>query len=224
MQANNKKKYLFCNFPDNSPLPQNKTCFNHFHKTKFSPIATTHCSTFVGFEALTAVVMKGPIFWYITPCSLLKVNRRFGGTCRFHFQGRIRRESSACHLLSRWFLARLILRHWRWRQYVPLKRRLTFNGLHSVITRHCSTLCPCSQWIIQDNGLICYISLLQTRLHYAIIFAVTSAKPQKARLLKSRRASAREHRSIRSKSETMYWKQVKIPTPKLFIFLPENRK
>jgi hypothetical protein len=23
--------------------------------------------------------------------------------------------------------------HWRWRRYVPLKRRLTFNGLHRVI-------------------------------------------------------------------------------------------
>jgi hypothetical protein len=26
--------------------------------------------------------MKSIIFWDITPCSLLKVNRRFGGTCR----------------------------------------------------------------------------------------------------------------------------------------------
>jgi hypothetical protein len=27
------------------------------------------------------------IFWDITPCSRLKVNRRFGGTCRLYFQG-----------------------------------------------------------------------------------------------------------------------------------------
>jgi hypothetical protein len=33
-----------------------------------------------------------------------------------------------------------------------------------------------------------YISLLPARLHCAIIFVVTSWKPQKARLLKSRRA------------------------------------
>jgi hypothetical protein len=32
---------------------------------------------FVGFEVLTAVVMKSPIFWDITLCSPLKVNRRF---------------------------------------------------------------------------------------------------------------------------------------------------
>jgi hypothetical protein len=31
----------------------------------------------VGFEVLTAVVMKSTIFWDITPCSPLKVNRRF---------------------------------------------------------------------------------------------------------------------------------------------------
>jgi hypothetical protein len=34
----------------------------------------------LGFEVITAVIMKGSIFWYITPCSLLKVNRRFGRT------------------------------------------------------------------------------------------------------------------------------------------------
>jgi hypothetical protein len=33
-----------------------------------------HC---VGFEALSAVVMKSSLFWDITPCSPLKVNRRF---------------------------------------------------------------------------------------------------------------------------------------------------
>jgi hypothetical protein len=37
-------------------------------------------NTIVGFEVLTAVVMKSYIFWDITPCIPLKVNRRFGGT------------------------------------------------------------------------------------------------------------------------------------------------
>jgi hypothetical protein len=35
---------------------------------------------------------------------------------------------------SRWFLVWLILRLWRWRQHVPLKRRLTFNGLRGDIS------------------------------------------------------------------------------------------
>jgi hypothetical protein len=39
------------------------------------------------FEILTAAVMKSTIFWNITPCSPLSVNRRFGGTSRLHLQG-----------------------------------------------------------------------------------------------------------------------------------------
>jgi hypothetical protein len=32
--------------------------------------------------------MKNYIFWDITPCSPLKVNRHFGGTCHIHRLGR----------------------------------------------------------------------------------------------------------------------------------------
>jgi hypothetical protein len=39
-----------------------------------------------GFEVLTAVVTKNSAVWDITPCSPLKVNRRFGRTC-LHLQG-----------------------------------------------------------------------------------------------------------------------------------------
>jgi hypothetical protein len=43
----------------------------------------------VGFEFLrAAVVMKSSVLWDIRPCSPLKVNRYFGGTCRFHLQSR----------------------------------------------------------------------------------------------------------------------------------------
>jgi hypothetical protein len=35
------------------------------------------------------VTKKSSIFWYITPCSPLKVNRHFGGTFHLHPQGRI---------------------------------------------------------------------------------------------------------------------------------------
>jgi hypothetical protein len=42
----------------------------------------------VGFEVLTAVVMKSTIFWNLTPCSPLSVNRLFGETYRLHLQGR----------------------------------------------------------------------------------------------------------------------------------------
>jgi hypothetical protein len=101
--------------------------------------------TCLGFEVLTAVVMKSTIFWDITPRSPLSVNRRFAGTYRLHLQGRKNKLSkkpawkqlahySACHLRSRWFLAQLIFWPWRWRQYIPPKLRLTLNGQHGVIS------------------------------------------------------------------------------------------
>jgi hypothetical protein len=51
----------------------------------------------VGFDVLTAMVMKSTIFWDIRPCSPLKVKRRFGGTC-----------GSACRLLHAGFLLGLL--------------------------------------------------------------------------------------------------------------------
>jgi hypothetical protein len=45
-----------------------------------------------------------------------------------------RDTTPACVLLSRWYVARLI-RPWLWIQYIPPKRRLTFNGIHSVISQ-----------------------------------------------------------------------------------------
>jgi hypothetical protein len=46
------------------------------------------CRIWVGFEVLTSVVMKSAVFWDITQCNPLKVNRRFGGTSRFYLLGR----------------------------------------------------------------------------------------------------------------------------------------
>jgi hypothetical protein len=40
----------------------------------------------VGSDVLTAVVMKSPILWHIMQFIPLKVNRRFGKTCRLHLQ------------------------------------------------------------------------------------------------------------------------------------------
>jgi hypothetical protein len=40
---------------------------------------------YVGSEVLTAVAMEISVLT-ITPCSPLKVNRRFGKTCHFHLQ------------------------------------------------------------------------------------------------------------------------------------------
>jgi hypothetical protein len=110
------------------------------------------------FEALTAVNMKSSIFWDITACSPLKVNWRFGGTCRLHLQGpRISRTRNqrerrwqaelSCHLLSLWFLPWLILRPWRWRRHIPPKRLLTLNGLHGFIFQKMESLKLCACFI-----------------------------------------------------------------------------
>jgi hypothetical protein len=69
---------------------------------------------YVGFEVFTAVVMKIIIFWDMTPCSLLRFNRRFGGTYRLHLQGRRNKFSNACCLLACWFLLKFFFRPWRW--------------------------------------------------------------------------------------------------------------
>jgi hypothetical protein len=49
------------------------------------------------------------IFWDITPCSLVKVNRRFGGTYRLHLQGRISRARYQRILLASCFHAGVLL-------------------------------------------------------------------------------------------------------------------
>jgi hypothetical protein len=40
-------------------------------------------------ERTNVKIMESTNFWDMTPCSPLKVNRRFGGTCCLHLQGRI---------------------------------------------------------------------------------------------------------------------------------------
>jgi hypothetical protein len=42
--------------------------------------------------------MKNFIFWNITPCRPLKVNRRLAGTCRLHLQGRRISQASYLHI------------------------------------------------------------------------------------------------------------------------------
>jgi hypothetical protein len=62
-------------------------------------------------DAKLLKALKSTLFRDITMHSSLKVNRRFGGTYRLHFQGR------------------------RWMRYVPTTRQLTFNGLRGVISQ-----------------------------------------------------------------------------------------
>jgi hypothetical protein len=42
----------------------------------------------VGFEVLIPVTTKNTAFWHITPCSVVEVHRRFGGTYWLYNQNR----------------------------------------------------------------------------------------------------------------------------------------
>jgi hypothetical protein len=52
-----------------------------------------------------------------------------GGYEEYHLLGC---DAEACHLLTWWFMLKLFFRPWKWRRYVPPKRRLQFNRLHGV--------------------------------------------------------------------------------------------
>jgi hypothetical protein len=90
----NKKNLI--QFEVLSPYICKDTC----NSTLINGICTS--TDLVGFDVLTAMVMKRYL-WDITPSSLLRINRRFGGTCRLHLQGRKisqarnQHESSSLH-------------------------------------------------------------------------------------------------------------------------------
>jgi hypothetical protein len=111
------------------------------------------------------VVTKTSAFWDIIP---LKVNWRFGGT-RLHFQGRNFALLTTCFLLV-YFLAYSWILKWRWN--VPPKRRLTFNGLHRIISQKVVLLisvCCERQRISQINSV--------REIHYSTSKQMTHIPP-----------------------------------------------
>jgi hypothetical protein len=47
---------------------------------------------YVGLEVFVAENLKNAIFWDVAPFGFI-INRRFGGTCRLHLQGRRKNTS-----------------------------------------------------------------------------------------------------------------------------------
>jgi hypothetical protein len=93
--------------------------------------------TYVGFEVLTAVVMKSTIFWDTTPYSswkLADVSEEYIASI-FKVEEWAKQETGMklCSLSDSH--SSLIQRSWRWRRHVPSKRLLIFNGLHGVVSQ-----------------------------------------------------------------------------------------
>jgi hypothetical protein len=78
---------------------------------------------------------------------------------------------SPCHLLSRWYLSRVIFSPSLWRRYVPPKRRLAFNGLHSFISQKIVLLITTA---VRVNRSLSYL--------FCFVFSVVSASPSSSRI------------------------------------------
>jgi hypothetical protein len=79
-------------------------------------------------EILIVVIMKR-IFWDMMPSSTVEVYRSSGGRYCLHLQDQTSRRS-ACHLN-----VQFTHQPWRWRQYVPPKRRYSCTTLDHVTSQ-----------------------------------------------------------------------------------------
>jgi hypothetical protein len=113
-----------------------RRCFSTVWRTK-TPIALhlVENSVLTFYMVLdttqATLISKSPVVWDIRPCSPLKANRLFGGTCRLNLQGRRISKVRNKHEARR---KQTVVQLWRWRRNVPPKSRLTFYGLHDVIS------------------------------------------------------------------------------------------
>jgi hypothetical protein len=86
------------------PFKEMSTVYSETRKKQVTTMCVQNMKFYkaeTGFKVLIAVVIKTSIFWDITPCNQLKVNRRFGGTRHFNLQCRRMIEARNQHE-SRW--------------------------------------------------------------------------------------------------------------------------
>jgi hypothetical protein len=84
------------------------------------------------------VVVKSSIFWDITPCSRLKVNRRFGGTCRLHLGYYFLVGRDWVHLVLRPLLAPDDRLWWLWNSWT----NEDWQGKPKYSEKTCPNACP----------------------------------------------------------------------------------
>jgi hypothetical protein len=109
--------------------------------TPFTPACYTEpqiITLHLGLRLPTTVVWSVNGYHYLTIPWLYSLKQFFANVSEKHVASifRVKEYAKLCHLLSRWFLAWLILRPWRWRWHVPSKRLLTFNRLHGFLSKN----------------------------------------------------------------------------------------
>jgi hypothetical protein len=125
-----KKSSIFWDITPCSPFKVNqrfgRTCRIHLQGQRITHLFYAGFSLGLFFDREDE---GGSVLWDIMPCNLFQFNRHFEECCLYLQDRRVR------HLLTRWFLAWLVLLPWRRRRYDLPKCRLTLNGLHLVTTR-----------------------------------------------------------------------------------------
>jgi hypothetical protein len=67
-------------------------CYLHHQGDDRQKTATL--TILVGFKVLTAVSTKMAVFWFVAPCSLVEIYRRFRGACCLQHQGDDRQKTA----------------------------------------------------------------------------------------------------------------------------------
>jgi hypothetical protein len=118
----------------------------------------------------------------MTPCNLVKIYWRFGGTCgsilttRKPSTQRSTQHTKLLYLLLAFSLARLTFRPCRWRQYVPSKRRYTLPDYTTSYPRIYS-LQPLL-WEPHIPVLTILITFLHTSMSILFLFKRYFCRPQ----------------------------------------------
>jgi hypothetical protein len=111
-------------------IPEYSSCYCHVRESfRFSSkcLFANVCVNMRRFVTLS--------FWDVSPCSPSEVYRLSGGSYRLHLHGWSVSQASNQQYIGL-LLSKTTLQPRRWRQYVPPKRRLTFNGIHRIIPQN----------------------------------------------------------------------------------------